>query len=153
MLMPKAREQSANCGQGVGVRLPLSSEVSIHKTVEVRVGHGWRGALVRVAVDVPLHHLRAEGRYKAIWKMGIQSSLAQGQSTKVMLMIKWIRTSRLWLSIKSSLSLSALTPAVASQGHLTYKKTHPPLGPPITLRIGLQKCPRERRFLMGEVPL
>ena len=104
-LMPKAREQSANCGQGVGVRLPLSSEVSIHKTVEVRVGHGWRGALVLVTVDVPLHHLRAEGRYKAIWKMGIQSSLAQGQSTKVMLMIKWIRTSRLWLSIKSSLSL------------------------------------------------
>ena len=38
--------------------------------------------------------------------MGIQAPMAQGQSTQIISMIKWIRTSR--LSIKSSLSLTLL---------------------------------------------
>ena len=37
------------------------------------------------------------------WKGGIQTPMAQGRSTKIISMIKWIRTSR--LSIKNSFSL------------------------------------------------
>ena len=41
-----------------------------------------------------------EGKYKAIWKSGILTSMAQRRSTEVISMIKWIRTSR--SSIKKS---------------------------------------------------
>ena len=44
-----------------------------------------------------------EGRYKAIWKREFKTPMAQGRSTEIITMIKWIRTSR--LSIKE-LSLS-----------------------------------------------
>ena len=41
-----------------------------------------------------------EGRCKPIWKRGIQTLMAQGRSTKIISMMKWIRTSR--LSTKNS---------------------------------------------------
>ena len=44
-----------------------------------------------------------EDRYKATWKSGIQTPMAQGRSTTIISMIQWTRTSR--LSIKISLSL------------------------------------------------
>ena len=43
-----------------------------------------------------------EGRYKATWKSGIQTPMAQGRSTASISMVKWTRTSR--LSIEISLS-------------------------------------------------
>ena len=43
------------------------------------------------------------GRCEAIWKMGIQTPMAQGWSSKILSTIKWSRNSR--LSIKNSLSL------------------------------------------------
>ena len=43
-----------------------------------------------------------EGRYKATWKSGIQTPVAQGRFTTIISMIQWTRTSR--LSIKISLS-------------------------------------------------
>ena len=45
----------------------------------------------------------AQGRYKATWKSESKLPLAQGRCTKIVLMINWIRTSR--LSIKNYLSL------------------------------------------------
>ena len=45
-----------------------------------------------------------EGGYKATWKRGIQTPMAQGRSTKIISMIKWIRDSR--LSVKKSLFLA-----------------------------------------------
>ena len=42
-----------------------------------------------------------QGRYKTTWKKEIQTFMAQGRSTKIISMIKWIRTSR--LSINNSL--------------------------------------------------
>ena len=56
----------------------------------------------RWAVLLKIHGPQ-DGRDKAIWKMGIQTSMAQGRSTKIMSTINWIRTSR--FSIKNSLSL------------------------------------------------
>jgi len=49
---------------------------------------------------VPWHW---KGRYKATWKSGIQTPMAQGRSTTIIAMNQWTRTSR--LSIKISLSL------------------------------------------------
>jgi len=43
-----------------------------------------------------------EDRYKATWKSGIQTFMAQGRSTTIISMIQWTRTSS--LSIKISLS-------------------------------------------------
>ena len=90
---------------------------------------------------------------------GIQTPMAQGRSTKIISMIKWVRSSR--LSVKNSLSAGILRGAsvgsarssLTQQGTSLLKK-RTPLGPcrgPV---------PRVRggslgggRFLMGEEPL
>jgi hypothetical protein len=48
----------------------------------------------------------SQGRYKAIWKEGIQTPMAQGRSANFIPMIKWIQTSR--LSIKNSLCATCI---------------------------------------------
>jgi len=56
------------------------------------------------------HNRMQEDKCNAIWKTGIQTPMAQGRSTKTILVIKWIRTSR--LSIKNSLSAGGVQGAV-----------------------------------------
>jgi hypothetical protein len=50
---------------------------------------------------------------------GIQTPMARDRSTKIILMIKWIRTSR--LSIKNSLSLRSLAQSLTYPYALWYK--------------------------------
>ena len=64
-------------------------------------------------------------RYKATWKSGIQTPMAQGRSTTIISMIQWTRTSR--LSIKISLSLKGATVrqwALKRPGSLSLTHTH-----------------------------
>ena len=56
------------------------------------------------SAETPLRGGLPDGRCKATWEKGIQTSMAQGLSTKIISVIKWIRTSRLLLLIKNSLS-------------------------------------------------
>ena len=61
----------------------------------------------RVVAALPAHMDRTAFRgefARHIWKKEFKTPMAQGRSTKIITMIKWIRTIR--LSIKNSLSLS-----------------------------------------------
>ena len=99
-------------------------------------GRTWSRCCARLS---PAGTCRLEGRYKAILKMGIQTPMAQGRTTKIISMIKWIRTSRLskrTLSLLSSRPLPRtllLSPTSIQQADGTH--THPFRRTPLRLHL------------------